>query len=253
MVAASLILGLILVAHGGRAETQHSGRMGVEFVDRAIEYHGGARYRYSRTHLEMCSKSGCYDVSATVQGGHYVYRVSGPYRGRTREVLISNDSTQLWKDGSERPVSPEAEVALRDWVMARVYFCFLPFRLDDPSVIQEDLGLESWSGRELRKVKVTFEPGTSTDAEDEFLYWFDPETGRLEQFAYSFVGSPGGLRFRKLYNYRRVGGLLFFDQENLGLDGDDLRVDQITPEFVSTLQPISTVTCGGLKGRSITV
>lgn len=189
----------------------------------------------------MCSKSGCYDVSATVRGGQYDYRVSGPYRGWMREVLISNDATQLWKDGSERPVSPEAEAAVRDWVMERVYFCFLPFRLADPSAIQEDLGLESWSGRELRKVKVTFVPGTSTDAEDEFLYWFDPESGRLEQFAYSFVGSPGGLRFRKLYNYRRIGGLLFFDQENWGAAGDDLTVGRISPDFVTTMERVSTV------------
>ena len=55
---------------------------------------------------------------------------------------------------------------------------------------------------------MTFAAGSSTDAEDEYLYWFDPETARLEQFAYSFQGRPGGLRFRRLDNYRRVGGIL---------------------------------------------
>ncbi len=79
---------------------------------------------------------------------------------------------------------------------------------------------------------MTFVQGSSTDADDEYLYWFDPETGRLEQFAYSFAGRPGGLRFRRLENYRRVGGILFCDQLNLGIEGPDLEVDQIAPEFV---------------------
>ena len=99
-------------------------------------------------------------------------------------------------------------------------------------MLQEDLGVEEWEGRRLHKVKVTFVAGSSTDADDEFLYWFDPASARLEQFAYSFAGRPGGLRFRRLDNYRRVGGILFFDQANLGVEGAGLRVDQIDPAFV---------------------
>ena len=227
---------------GGTDTASSSDRVArLDIVDRAIEFHGGARYLDSRTDLELCSKSGCYEVSATVRGGHYEYRVKGPYGGGVREVLISNERVLHWEDGTEMPVPSAAETRLRDWVMARVYFCFLPFRLNDESVIKESLGVERWSGRELHKVKVTFEAGTSTDAEDEYLYWFDPSSGRLEQFAYSFVGSPGGLRFRRPFNYRRVGGILFFDQENLGAAGDDLRVEQIDPEFAASMQPVSTV------------
>ncbi|MGB5293983.1 MAG: DUF6503 family protein, partial [Thermoanaerobaculia bacterium] len=156
-------------------------------------------------------------------------------------ALVSNDRVLHWQDDSEMYVSPEGDAALRDWAMARVYFCFLPYRLNDDSVLKEDLGPEKWSGRDLHKVKVTFVPGTSTDAGDEFLYWFDPATGRLEQFAYSFVGSPGGLRFRKLYNFRRIGGLLFFEQENWGAAGDGRTVEMINPDFVATMEKVSTV------------
>ena len=169
-----------------------------------------------------------------------------------REVQVTNDRVRHWQDGSEIDVSPEAEVALRDWTMAKVYFSFLPYRLDDESAIQEDVGLESWSGRELRKVKVTFVPGSSTDAGDEFLYWFDPASGRLEQFAYSFVGSPGGLRFRKLYHYRRVGGLLFFDQENWGAAGDELTVEQISPDLVAAMERISTIELRNIRVEALT-
>lgn len=239
-ISSLLLIAALAVGSGQRAVSADD-RERLEIVDRAIEFHGGARYLDSRTRLELCSKSGCYEVSATVQGGWYEHRVEGPYRGGVREVLIGNQRVLHWQNGKEMPVGPDDESRLRDWVMARVYFCFLPYRLGDDSVIQEDLGLERWAGRELHKVKVTFVPGSSTDAEDEFLYWFDPTSGRLEQFAYSFVGSPGGLRFRRPFNYRRIGGILFFDQANLGAAGDDLRVEQIDPEFVASMRRVSTI------------
>lgn len=232
------------VAFAGEGQDTGSG---TEIVERAIAHHGGERYRNSRTRFELCSKSGCYDVSAAVDGGFYEYRVKGPVREGVREVVVSNDRVLYWHDGQAMKVTPENEVALRDWVMGRVYFSFLPYRLDDDSVVQEDLGLETWNGRELHKVKVTFIPGSSTDADDEFLYWFDPQTARLEQFAYSFVGSPGGLRFRRLYNFRRIGGLLFCDQENWGATGDELRVEQIDSDFLTSMERISTVELASIQ------
>lgn len=214
----------------------------LDIVDRAIEHHGGELYRASDTRLRLCSGSGCYRIAARVDGGLFDYRVSGPYRGTERTVHWSNDSLTLWRDGEPMAVLDGAEQPLRDWAMARVYFPFLPYRLNDPGVWKHDLGEETWEGRTLRKVKVTFESGSSTDADDQYLYWFDPETARLVQFAYSFAGSPGGLRFRRLENYRRVGGLLFADQLNLGAAGDELVVDQISPGFVrDRMRPVSEV------------
>jgi len=131
--------------------------------------------------------------------------------------------------------------------MARVYFVYLPFRLNDDSAIKQDLGMEIWNDRPLHKVKVSFVPGSSSGAEDEFLYWFDPETARLEQFAYSFSGDPGGLRFRTAFDYRRVGGILFFDQENRGVDGDGRSVDEIRPDSVASWDLVSTVTLHEIK------
>ena len=241
MLIANLIVYLGLSQGWGLAESTLAGSQRADIVDRAIEYHGGDRFRESRTQLELCSKPGCYEVSAAIQGGLYEFRVRGPYRGGERVVLVTNDRVRHWQDELEVEVPPDRRAALRDWAMGRVYFCFLPFRLNDDSVIKEDLGLEEWSGRNLHKVKVTFAPGTSTDSEDQFLYWFDPSSGRLEQFAYSFVGRPGGLRFRQLSNFRRVGGLLFFDQENWGAAGDALTVDEISPAFVATMEKISSV------------
>jgi hypothetical protein len=180
-------------------------------------------------------------VSTVVDKGRFDYVVTGRIRGVERKVRATNESVELWEDGSPVVVPVDQETRLRDWAVARIYFCFLPFRLNDDSVFKQDLGLETWEGRPLHKVKVTFSPGSSTDAEDEYMYWFDPQSGRVEQFAYSFTGNPGGLRFRRPFNYRRVGGVLFFDQENLGLEATDLSVDDLDPEMVETMREVSTV------------
>lgn len=219
---------------------------------RSIDHHGGEVYRHSEISLELCSGSGCYQMTVRTDGGLYSYEVGGPYRGHRRTVRADNRSVRTWQDGEPVVTLPVDGQALRDWAMARVYFAFLPHRLDDPSAMHEDLGLEDWGGRRLNKVKVTFVAGSSTDAEDEYLYWFDPETARLEQFAYSFQGRPGGLRFRRLSNYRRVGGILFFDQENLGVEGPGLAVDLLTPAFVAErLRPVSRIELRAIKVRPL--
>ena len=248
-VTAALAAGLLSLAAAPAAAAEPPR---LEIVARAIEHHGGELYRHSETSLTLCSGSGCYRIRSRVDGGLYEHEVSGPYRGAERRVLASNDSLAAWRDGQPLAPSPELSAALRDWAMARVYFAFLPFRLEDPDVLQEDLGVEEWEGRRLRRVKVGFVAGTSTDAEDEYLYWFDPDSGRLEQFAYSFSGRPGGLRFRRLSNYRRIGGILFFDQTNLGVDGEGLSVDQVRPEFVARrMRPVSEVTLRNVTVREL--
>ena len=230
-------------------------------VEKSIEHHGGERYASSDTSFRIVSRSGAFRVEARQDGGLYRYAVIQDTDDGERTVVATNDDVEILVDGEPQPVPAEDEQRWRDFVSARVYFPFLPYRLDDPSVRQEDLGLETWpvigSGdvetgegeRELHKVKVTFEEGSSTEAQDEYLYWFDPETGRLEQLAYSF---RGGLRFRVAEDYRRVGGLLFADHENYGVDWKEGQtpdpVDAITPEYVrEEMEHISTVKLEDVK------
>jgi len=245
VITRSLLVASLFFASGLPAE---EARRPLEIIERAIAFHGGERYENSETRLRICSRSGCFKVRSRVEGGLYDYEAEGKVGESSRRVRITNESVERWEGGEPVAVEPGDEQALRDWVMARVYFPFLPYRLGDPSVQQHDLGLERWAGRELHKVKVTFERGSSTDADDAYLYWFDPKTGRLEQFAYSFEGNPGGLRFRRAKNYRRVGGILFFDQENWGVEGEGLSVDQITPNFVDRkMRRVSEVELRGLE------
>ena len=216
-------------------------------VDRAIELHGGAAYTASEVSLDLCSASGCFAIEVATDGGlfeHVVTREDG------MRVRATNDTVERWEGGDQVQVPPEEEARRRRFVSARVYFAFLPYRLNDPGVWKQDLGIVDWEGRRLHQVRVQFAsraPGGDAGSEtgqtsDEYMYWFDPTTGEVVYFAYDFTGEPSGLRFRRAINQRRVGGILFFDQENLGLDGDGLDVGQVDPRFVAErLKPISVV------------
>jgi len=86
---------------------------------------------------------------------------------------------------------------------------------------------------------VSFTTSTSTDADDVYMFWFDPETWQMEQFGYDF---DGGLRFRKGVEFERVGDVLFSTQENYAIDGGRVPVDMLSLEYVAAnMNLISTV------------
>ncbi len=231
----------------------------VPIVEKAIAFHGGDLYESTESSFEIASRSGTFRVEARRNGGVYRQVVESVTQEGPRRVVVTNDDVELSVGGERRAVSDEDAQRWRDHVAARVWFPFLPYGLAGDGVYTHDRGMETWpvapgseETRELHKVKVTFQPGTSTDADDEYLFWFDPETGRMEQLAYSF---DGGLRFRHAKNYRRIGGILFSDQDNYALDyeeGETGSVDQITPAMVEErMEKISTIELRGIEVREV--
>ncbi len=212
-----------------------------KIVARAIEHHGGDLYEGSQISMTITSLSGSFRIDATRDGGEFEHVVTDPARdGRPeRRVELTNEGVQEWLGGAAVALDAEGERRARAFADARVFFPLLPYTLKGGDIHFEDRGLETWDGRELQRMKVTFTPGTSNDADDAYTFWFDPETGRVEQFGYDF---DNGLRFRKATSFQRVGGVLFSDQENYAVDGGKVPVDTLTPEYVAeSMRLLSTV------------
>ena len=223
-------------------------------VDKAIDFHGGEVYEASTIALTVTSRSGSFDLVATRNGGEFDYTVSGKV-GRDqveRKVHYTNTSLERWDNGEPVELDEENARRARDFVNARVYFPFLPYGLNGSEVYKEDLGIETWDGRELHKVRVSFEAGTSTDADDNYMYWFDPATGEVVMFGYDFSVGNGGLRLRKVISSQRVGGVLFSDQENYAINGQGYSVDELTPEYVTeNMDLLSTVRLSNIEVTSL--
>ena len=219
-----------------------TGPMLPEIVAKAIDFHGGALYEHSKITLTITSLSGSFQIEASQDGGNFEYVVTGHvgHDQSERKVRLTNDTVQEWRDSVEIKLDAEGERRTRAFANARVFFPFLPYTLKSKDIHFDDLGLETWEGRELHRMKVTFTLGTSNDADDAYTFWFDPDTGRVEQFGYDF---NGGLRYRKAIAFNRVGGVLFSDQENYAVNGERVPVDMLSPEYISeNMALLSTVT-----------
>ncbi|MFA6954421.1 MAG: DUF6503 family protein [Thermoanaerobaculia bacterium] len=208
-----------------------------ELVDRSIAFHGGDLFDRSEISLRISSLSGTFSLTSRVNRGVFDHRVERGQGEEKHVVRVTNSGVSLIAGASESAVSGEEAERLRSFVFARIYFPFLPYRLNDPGVRKVDQGLETWEGRTLRRVKVTFDAGEG----DEYLFWFDPKSARLEQLAYTFQTGKGGVRFRRASNYRRIGGILFYDAENFGLPGKGLSVDTVAPLRLADMERISMV------------
>ena len=215
------------------ADAQESGPTLLPIVAKSIEFHGGELYEHAVVSLTISSLSGSFEVVSRRQGTGFDYTITGMV-GRDqpveRKVHYTNDTLEQWDDGVAVDLDEETARRARANVDARVFFPFLPYTLKGGDIHFEDQGLETWDDRSLQRVKVTFAPDTSNDADDAYLFWFDPDTGRVEQFGYDF---NGGIRFRKATSFTRVGGILFSTQENYAVDGGRVPVDTLTPEYVA--------------------
>ena len=209
-------------------------------VAKSIEFHGGSLYEGATITMTITSLSGSFRIEATRQGGQFDHAVIGTNREDVeRRVRVTNDAVQEWRDGEVVDLDEEGTTRARAFVDARVFFPLLPYTLNGGDVNYQDLGIDNWEGRDLHKVRVSFTPGTSNDADDGYMFWFDPETGQMEQFGYDF---DGGLRFRKGIEFQRVGGVLFSTQENYAIDGGRVPVDTLSPEYVAeNMNLLSTV------------
>ena len=209
-------------------------------VSKSIEFHGGSLYEGSTMKIMISSLSGSFQIEATRQGGQFDHAVIGTIgQDIERRVRVTNDGVQEWRGGNEVDLDERGTTRARAFVDARVFFPLLPYTLNGGDINYDDLGLDNWEGRDLHKVRVSFTPGTSNDSDDAYMFWFDPETGQMEQFGYDF---DGGLRFRKGIEFERVGGVLFSTQENYAIDGDRVPVETLSPEYVAErMNLISTV------------
>ena len=221
---------LILLAGASLAQPKAQ----LPIVDRAIEHHGGARCQNARVKwlLTDPSEPGPISFESTHRGGQFDlrFRVDAKMNGKpfTRQIHLTNTTVEQSDNGEELELEEEDRKQATKDAQYIEYFPRLPCQLNDPSVRKEDLGLERWGKQELHKVKVTFDP-----AGEEFLFWFDPKTGRMQQFGYR---APGELRFHRAVEFHQVNGILFSDQEKFVKKGKRLKVELLTEKYVKQMK-----------------
>lgn len=96
------------------------------------------------------------------------------------------------------------------------YFSVLPYGLNDKAVNKTRLEDVLIKNKNYFTIKVTFDQnGGGEDFEDEFIYWVNENTNKVDYLAYSYNEDDGkGIRFREAYNERYIEGIRFVDYNN---------------------------------------
>jgi hypothetical protein len=146
----------------------------------------------------------------------------------TRDVL-DNDGLVRYTDGQVADITEKKRKAYSNSVNSVIYFAFMPWVLGDPAVIPTYLGRDTIKGEVLDQIEIAFaKDNGGEDAEDEYMYWFAPDTRQLKYLAYSHPGGKAP-RLREAHNERRVAGVLVRDYHNYNTPGNKARFIKALP------------------------
>jgi hypothetical protein len=182
-----------------------------EIVDRSIAVSGGERYKTSE--ISFFFRDMHYELQPT-KAGRILKRTRIIDSARVTDIRKGNEFRRM-VDGHEVDVPDSMAIRYSNSINSVHYFAYLPYGLNDAAVNKELLGEARVEGQEYYKVRITFEKkGGGKDYEDVFVYWFNKSNYKPDYLAYEFETDGGGLRFRKAYNERYVGGIRFVDYVN---------------------------------------
>ncbi|MCG9973264.1 DUF6503 family protein [Christiangramia crocea] len=187
-----------------------------EIVDKAIENAGGERYKSAEIDFVFRKRK----YSSKREGGRFqLERIMTDSSGNKIHDVLDNEGLERYVNDSAVQLADTLKTQISNSVNSVHYFVHLPFGLNAPAANKKLIGKDSIDGREYYEVKVTFsQNGGGTDHEDEYLYWIDTQTYKVDYLAYNFETNDGGIRFRKAYNPRIIKGIRFVDYQNYKYD-----------------------------------
>ena len=220
-----------------------------QIVDRAIEAHGGELYQQVKISFDFRERH--YQISKSPSRFEYSREFTDS-SGLVFDVL-NNEEFVRKVNGKEVSVTEERKQAYTNSVNSVAYFAFLPYGLNDPAARKQWKGETELDGQTYDVIEVTFdEEGGGEDFEDEFLYWFNQKSNRLDYLAYSYHTEGGGLRFRKAVNPRMINGILIQDYENYKPKERTMALEDIEDLYLSgQLELLSEIVLENVQVESL--
>lgn len=180
-------------------------------VNQAIEAHGGDLYskadfsfvfREKKYHFKNDSSN--YEYSSEVQKGDSLIK----------DVTVNSDFTRLI-NGQKQNLTTEDAAKYGESLNSVIYFATLPYKLQDASVNKKFVEKTIIKSKDYEVIEVTFgKDGGGKDFDDEYMYWINKETHKVDYLAYNYQVNGGGVRFRAAFNPRVINGVTFQDYVN---------------------------------------
>lgn len=182
-----------------------------QVVDLAIRYSGGEAFEKSRVEFDFRK------IHYVIDRRNNDWKLQRIIKDSAKTIrdLYSPKGFLRFINEEEQKVPDGMALKYTESINSVAYFALLPYKLNDPAVQKEWLGLVSINDTAYHKIKVSFQQeGGGVDFEDVFYYWFDTKDYSLDYLAYSFQVNGGGLRFRKAYNERFIDQIRIVDYLN---------------------------------------
>ncbi len=182
-----------------------------KILAQAIKAHGGKKY--DQAHYQFVFRSKTYTFKNDQDRYEYTIR----YQKENSTILgqLNNEGFTRTLNGQKLVLSEKEQRGYSNALNSVIYFATLPHKLKDPAVNATYQGEVTIKGKAYQVLKITFsEEGGGDDHDDQFHYWINKESNRIDYLAYNYQVNNGGVRFRSAYNPRVVDGILFQDYVN---------------------------------------
>ena len=199
-------------------------------VDKAIEVSGKDKFKNSEISFRFRDKT----YISYGHCDHFVYeRISSKSDSIIKDFFEPGMGLKHYAQDSLIQIADTTAQKYIESMNSVFYFVQLPYRLNDEAVNKIYLGLDTINSKAYHNIAVSFDQkGGGTDYEDEYLYWFDENTFKLDYLAYSFKVNGGGMRFREAYNERYADSMRFVDYKNYKPKSDSLKFKNISKAFI---------------------
>lgn len=182
-----------------------------KIIAESIRAHGGELYDnayysfvFRGNTYSFKNKGSDYEFTKTTQKGDSVIK-----------DVLRNGSFERLINGSLVEVTEKEQGVISEAINSVIYFATLPHKLSDEAVNSELIETIEINGNTYDAIKVTFsKEGGGEDFEDEYFYWINQSTKKVDYLAYNYLVNGGGVRFRSAYNARVVNGITFQDYIN---------------------------------------
>lgn len=180
-------------------------------LDRALAAHGQGKY--GKAHYQFVFRENTYTFQN--DDGNYTYTMTKETGEGTQFDQLKNGSFSRHLNGKPLELTAKEAAVGTEAINSVVYFATLPHKLGDPAVNLMYAGEDTIKSAFYDVLAVNFDQeGGGVDHDDNFRYWINQRTRRIDYLAYDYLTNGGGVRFRSAYNPRVVDGILFQDYVN---------------------------------------
>ena len=112
---------------------------------------------------------------------------------QNRQIRLESPTQVIGFDGENVWVTPDSVDASRARFYHNLYFYFyaMPFVVGDPGAYYEDMEPKELDGKMYNGVKVSYNAGVGDAPDDNYIIWFDPESGKMEWLMYTVTYRSG--------------------------------------------------------------